>query len=47
MNEARESWRSIKKRKTGYVRKTDKGWQRIRDERRWRDKIAELETKLR
>jgi hypothetical protein len=45
--EARENLRLIEDRKAEYVLEVDVPLQLIKEERRWRDRIAELEAKLR
>jgi hypothetical protein len=45
--EARENLRLIEDRKAEYVLEVDVPLQLIKEERRWRDRIAELEGKLR
>jgi tetratricopeptide (TPR) repeat protein len=46
LNEARESLRLIQERMAEYVLKTDIPLQLVREERRWLDRIAELEQQL-
>jgi hypothetical protein len=45
--EARENLRVIEEHKAKYVQETDVPLQYLKDERRWRATIAELEDKLR
>ena len=47
LRSARENLRLIEERKAQYVRAVDVDLQLIKDERRLRDTIAELENKLR